>query len=1355
MSRRSPFVLALPGAGFLPTAAALGSRPARRSAVRAGLMLRRALCALAVLALLLAPAAVSAQGAVSVSVADAAAVEGGTLAFRVVAEGVVAGAAVCAVWHSADGTATAGEDYRAVRSETPLAVTTGGFSVPVSTMDDAEEEPAESLSLVVRYEVVRPPEDGSAASCPPELAAPVAATAIGTIEDDDEPGVTPSGGVSVGGASGEEGAALVFSLVPSRVPDGFSLCVRWHTADGSAQAGIDYAPEASEGFIRVGGGYTVAVATHDDDLVEAAETFQFLVDYFVVAGSSCSAGRDPGLLHVNALGTIADNDAAGPGPGGAGDVLGYIALQVFPLAVAEPLEGVSYVNLVARVTGEPPQEGDGRAGPRPPVYVRWAAHSASAAGGASCADPRADFVDGAGEFVVQPDDLDRVGDVVLGICADGFVEGAENLLLRFEISDTPAFGRLRVVQWAVEIRDATEFPGLRPLAPPSLLEADAGDPPVFLDAVVELRRPNNADATTIVYGTELISGSAVPGVDYEGHAGRTVVPAGRPGAVVRFAEILADGVPEPVELFTIWAHLEGRPETRVTAVAEISDDDVAIHGPGFVVFDIGVPGDLPLIEGDRPKPPLPIVARLADAQLHSEAYTYRILTMDGTALAGRDFVGFDRRVRFREGELAVFDHADPLTLAVLPDLVAEEPREYFYLLVYALIDGISWPAFTAIQRVEIADDDHQEEVLDGGATLWVGGAGAEICPSPAHSVVLEEPDPEVAPWIDVAVPLAARLGPLPGETGGVCGLPSGTFEARVSLAPGADAGASVPHDVTLASRAPEPVIFAPQDHAGAVVVRVYADQLVEADETVLLLVSVGVHGIVPVELVVLDFQKRRELAAGRDAAFARLGRAMGTAVADALSDRFSCSRSAGCAGPHREAGRRDLGAAVRPSLRRLAGILRSLAPPGAPPDAAFGPPPVSGAAASGWSAMRRDVARPGPAAGAGLVNGLAFQGSPNTWFRSRNRDGDTRWTAWLRSGRRVSSDLRADQSRVRTSLLSVLGGADRRLGPVQVGALYGYLTGSYSRRFSGDLARIEDVDPARDAVGNAVSWHLVAPYAGVTPHSRVRLWTAFGLSLGSSVRPSPGYQPHPELAAGSPSYRLFAGGASLTALRFGHAVLDVDADAFDVVTRLPGGRGAGSRKLAGAMRRRVAARLGVAVDETGGRRLSVGLVRRWDAGPDIGWLSRVGSHMDSYDLVGDVRIAGRGSRVSAALSGRVQLAGAVRGAEPGSRAHRRETAVTGVLRWGHAETAEGWSIALRPAYGYPGPVGAPRGSPLYSTFLPHAAGTAFDARPLVGVEAGYGFGSGARVSVTGERGLGHADGWSGKSSIAFRFGRAW
>ena len=107
------------------------------------------------------------------------------------------------------------------------------------------------------------------------------------------------------------------------------------------------------------------------------------------------------------------------------------------------------------------------------------------------------------------------------------------------------------------------------------------------------------------------------------------------------------------------------------------------------------------------------------------------------------------------------------------------------------------------------------------------------------------------------------------------------------------------------------------------------------------------------------------------------------------------------------------------------------------------------------------------------------------------------------------------------------------------------------------------------------------------------------------------------------------------------------------------------------------------------------------------------------------------------------------------RAHRRETAVSGVLRWGHAETVGGSSIALRPAYGYPGRVGAPRRSLLYSELLPHAAGAGIGPRPVVALDAGYGFGSGARVSVTGERGFGRSNGRSGGSSMALRFERAW
>ena len=73
-------------------------------------------------------------------------------------------------------------------------------------------------------------------------------------------------------------------------------------------------------------------------------------------------------------------------------------------------------------------------------------------------------------------------------------------------------------------------------------------------------------------------------------------------------------------------------------------------------------------------------------------------------------------------------------------------------------------------------------------------------------------------------------------------------------------------------------------------------------------------------------------------------------------------------------------------------------------------------------------------------------------------------------------------------------------------------------------------------------------------------------------------------------------------------------------------------------------------------------LRRISGSYDIAWLNGAGSYMDSYDLVGDVRIAGYRSRLSVAVGGRVQLASAVRGADAAVRAHRRETAVSGVVR---------------------------------------------------------------------------------------------
>jgi hypothetical protein len=117
----------------------------------------------------------------SLRVADAAAVTEGATASFAVSLSAPSGRAVSVAYVTADGGATAGQDYTAHSGR--LAIPAGGTSatVPVALLDDGTDEPSESFEL--------------------RLSAPAAATlgraaATATILDDDEPPAqtSPAGG---------------------------------------------------------------------------------------------------------------------------------------------------------------------------------------------------------------------------------------------------------------------------------------------------------------------------------------------------------------------------------------------------------------------------------------------------------------------------------------------------------------------------------------------------------------------------------------------------------------------------------------------------------------------------------------------------------------------------------------------------------------------------------------------------------------------------------------------------------------------------------------------------------------------------------------------------------------------------------------------------------------------------------------------------------------------------------------------------------------------------------------------------------------------------------------------------------
>ena len=193
-------------------------------------------------------------------------------------------------WETADGTATAGEDYLAARGRLIFAPGDTAETITVEVLNDTlDEDDEETFRIVLsNAENARAP-----------------AAALGTIADDDAvPGSTdsPVGGLTIGDARAKENAGSITFTVRLGAASGRTVMVDWETTDGTAQAGADYA--AARGRLTFAPGdraEPIRVAVLDDTLDETdAETFR------VVLRNAVHAGLDDS----GATGTITDDDAA-------------------------------------------------------------------------------------------------------------------------------------------------------------------------------------------------------------------------------------------------------------------------------------------------------------------------------------------------------------------------------------------------------------------------------------------------------------------------------------------------------------------------------------------------------------------------------------------------------------------------------------------------------------------------------------------------------------------------------------------------------------------------------------------------------------------------------------------------------------------------------------------------------------------------------------------------------------------------------------------------------------------------------------------------------------------------------------
>ena len=191
---------------------------------------------------------------------------------------------VTAGWGTADGTATAGDDYEAVTGGTvSFAPGETERTLEVALLQDTVHEGPEAETFTVTLSAPGNAELGDA-------------TATGSIADDDgEPTISISAA-----AAGEDAGTMIFEVTLSVPVGGATATARWATADGTATAGRDYTG-VTDGTVSFAPGETartVTVALDDDGTHEADETFTVSL-------------RDPQnavLGTAAATGTITDDD---------------------------------------------------------------------------------------------------------------------------------------------------------------------------------------------------------------------------------------------------------------------------------------------------------------------------------------------------------------------------------------------------------------------------------------------------------------------------------------------------------------------------------------------------------------------------------------------------------------------------------------------------------------------------------------------------------------------------------------------------------------------------------------------------------------------------------------------------------------------------------------------------------------------------------------------------------------------------------------------------------------------------------------------------------------------------------------
>jgi hypothetical protein len=638
-------------------------------------------------------------------------------------------------YSTVDGSAIAGEDYVASSGTISFVQGQTSASVSVPVLGDTAVEPSDLFTL---------------AFTAPSIVAQ-ASQGEATILDDDAgtPTVSVAGASTTEGTSGSDPFYLSFAVMLS-APASNDVTVQYRLLSGTARAGDDaYYPTPLRSVTFAAGetSKTIDIRVNADSLDEPDEAV--VLEVYSASDGAVLAG---GATTLRATGWILDDD-------GNGNKLAMFASRP---VVVEGDSGTTQAHFELSLSRPAPQA----------FTVDYSTVDGSAIAGE-------DYVASSGTIsFVQGQTSASVSVPVLG---DTAVEPSDLFTLAFTAPSIVA----QASQGEATILDDDAGTPTVSVAGASTTEGTSGSDPFYLSFAVMLSAPASNDVT-VQY--RLLSGTAQAGDDaYYPTPLRSVTFAAGETSKTIDIRVNADSLDEPDEavVLEVYSASDG---------AVLAGGATTLRATGWILDDDGNGNKLAMFASR----PVVVEGDSGTTQAHFElwlsrpapqAFTVDYSTVDGSAIAGEDYVASSGTISFVQGQTSA-----SVSVPVLGD-TAVEPSDLFTL------------AFTAPSIVAQASQGEATILDDDAGTPTVSVAGASTTEGTSGS------DPF---YLSFAVMLSA---PASNDVTVQYRLLSGT----------AQAGDDAYYPTPLRS-----VTFAAGETSKTIDIRVDADRLDEPDEAVVL-----------------------------------------------------------------------------------------------------------------------------------------------------------------------------------------------------------------------------------------------------------------------------------------------------------------------------------------------------------------------------------------------------------------------------------------------------------------------------------------------------------------------------------------